>query len=91
MSTLQRQATRSAGALTGAFMNQHHRTIELRQHLQRLGGRLAMRRVADARQQRHIDRAVAFLAGDLDLADATVLIGGALDDRDGHADIGEIV
>ena len=45
--------------------------------------------MARARQQRHLDRAIAFLLRDLDLLHRAVLVVLALHDQDGHADIGE--
>ena len=49
-----------------------------------------MRRMAGAGHHGHIDRTIALFLRDLDLADRAILIVGALHDRDGHADIGEI-
>src|SRR5260221_6960245 len=52
--------------------------------------RVAMRRMSGARHDRHIDRAVAFFLRDLDLADRSILVFGALQDRNRHPDVGEI-
>ena len=60
-------------------------------HRQASPRRLAVRRVAHARQQRDLDRAVAFLLRDLDLPRRAVLIVLALHDQDRHADVGERV
>ena len=49
-----------------------------------------MRRMAHARQQRDLDRAVAFALRRLDLPDGAVLIVRALHDQDRHADIGQL-
>src|SRR5450631_3958120 len=62
---------------------------EFRNRSKRRAGRVALRRMLGAGQQRHFDRAIAFLAGDLDLLDRAVLIVLPLYDQDRHADIGE--
>src|SRR4051794_19256186 len=52
--------------------------------------RLAMRLVAGAGEDGHIDRAIAFVLRDLDLPHRAVLVVRTLQDRNGHADVGEV-
>src|SRR5262249_22607709 len=52
---------------------------------------LAVRRVPRVRQQRNLDRGVAFLLGHLDLPQRAVLVVFALDDQHRHPDVGECV
>src|SRR5208283_5460695 len=54
----------------------------------RYGG-VPMRGVAGARQDRHLDRAEAFLFSRIDLLERAVLIQGALQNQDRHADVAE--
>src|ERR1700730_19293833 len=63
---------------------------EIRDRIERCLRRVTMRRMSGARHDRHLDRAVAFLLRDLDLADGPVLVVGALQDRNRHPDVGEI-
>src|SRR5579872_2826622 len=51
--------------------------------------RLAARIVSDAGQDRSLDRRIAFLLGDLDLAQRAVLVVLALHDQHRHADVAE--
>ena len=57
--------------------------------LQRCFGRLAVRRVTDARQQRDVDGAVTLLLRDLDLAGGAVLVCLALYDLDRNPNVCE--
>src|SRR6266478_4711756 len=49
-----------------------------------------MRRMSGARDDRHIDRTIAFFSGDLDLENCPILVLDALQDGNGNADVGEI-
>src|SRR5262245_62853198 len=62
---------------------------ELRHRVEQQRRGLAMRRVPHAGQEGDLDRAIAFLARDLDVPDGAVLVGLALHDQDWHPDIGE--
>src|SRR5689334_17053868 len=73
------------------LMEVHDGAMELRDRGQCRIRSFAVRRMPDARQDGHIHGAVAFVLRELDLAQGAVLIGRALDYRNGHADIGEIV
>src|SRR5271163_1351671 len=50
-----------------------------------------MRRMSGLAKNRHLDRTIAILPDDLDLTDCPIWVVGALEYRDGDADIGEIV
>src|SRR6185369_7484144 len=62
---------------------------EFRNRLERRFGRFTLWRMARVRQQRDLDRAIAFFLRDLDLFHGTVLIIGTLHDQHRHADIGK--
>src|SRR3974390_108410 len=57
---------------------------------QRRAWRFTMWLMSRAGNDRHVDGTVALLLRDLDLAPRAILIVRALDDRDRHADEGEI-
>src|SRR4051812_44823713 len=67
-----------------------HRVGEFLDRLQRRARLLPMRLVSGARDHGYVDRAVAFILRDLDLAHGAILVIRALQDRHGHADIGEV-
>ena len=52
---------------------------------------LAMRDMFHIRHQQNIDRAVALLLSDLDLASGAVVIVFALNDQNRHADVGQLL
>src|SRR5436305_12825313 len=81
---------RCAPSWLRAFMNMQDAPREFRDRRERYIGCLAMRRMSGALDDRYVDRAIAFLFGDLDLTQGAVLVVGALHDQERHADIGEI-
>src|SRR6267142_2792298 len=72
------------------FVRAQNAACEFRDRMERRLRRFAMRRMPGARNDRHLDRAVALFLGDLGLTDGAVLIVGALQDRDGDPDVGEV-
>src|SRR5579871_6359319 len=64
---------------------------EFRYRIERFFRRFTMRRMPGAFNDRHIDRTVTLLLGDLDLPYCPILVVGALDDRNRHADVGKII
>src|ERR1700716_4484311 len=72
-----------------AFVCIQNASDKIRDRIERFLRRITMRRMSGAWNDRHIDRAVAFLLRDLDLADGPILVFGALQDRNRHPDIGE--
>src|SRR5665213_4582350 len=63
---------------------------KFRDRMERLLRRFAMRLMTSPWQHRHIDRTIALLAGDLDLANCPILVVGALNDGDRDPDISKI-
>ena len=73
----------------GFAMGDQNAIDEIRENPERRLRRLPMRRMRRVRKHRHVDRAIAFLLGDLDLPERPVVIVSALQDRHRNADIGE--
>src|SRR3982074_2292787 len=73
-----------------AFMHIQNASDKIRDRMERHLRRFAMRRMSGAGDDRHIDRAVAFVLSDFDPADGPVPIVGALQDRNRHPDVGEV-
>src|SRR6478735_12385612 len=80
----------SGGPSLRALMRLQHGVCEIRDRMQRRRRRFPMRRVSGPLEQGHIDWTIALLLRDLDLPEGPILVVGALDDRDGNADIGEV-
>ena len=81
----------SGGPSLRAVMDGKHRIGKILDRIQRRPRRFPVRRMSRPRDHGDIDRAVAFLLRDLDLAQRPVLVIHALQDGDRHADIGEVV
>src|ERR1700756_2252677 len=81
----------SGRAALGLVMDVHDSAIEFGDCGQRSIRGFAMRRMANAGQDGHVNWAVAFLLRDLDLPQRAILVLRALNDRDRHADIGKVI
>src|ERR1700687_3298587 len=72
------------------FVRSQNASHKIDDRIERCLRRVTMRRMSGGWNDRYIDRAVAFLLRDLDLADGPVLVVGALQDRNRHPDVGEV-
>src|ERR1700674_4507506 len=72
-------------------MDVQNASCKFRNRIKRRLRRVTMRRMSGARDDRHIDRTIAFFSSDLDLADCPILVVGALQNCNRHAYVGEIL
>ena len=79
-----------SGPSSRAFVHLQNCVCKFRDRIERRLRRFAMRRMSGPRNNRHINRTIALFPRDLDLANSPILVVGALQDRDRHADVGEI-
>src|SRR5678815_3350031 len=75
----------------GSFVLGKEAPAEISNGVQRRLRRLAVGDVLDARDQQSVDRAIALLPRDLDLAFGAVVVVLTLNDQDRYADVGEPV
>src|SRR5260221_4811160 len=80
----------SGGSPLRALVDMQNASCKFRNRIKRRLRRFTMRRMSGARNDRHIDGTIAFFSGNLDLADCPILVVGALQDCNGHANVGEI-
>src|SRR6266446_5957604 len=73
-----------------ALVDVQNASCKFRNRIERRLRRLTMRRMSGARDDRHVDRTIAFFSRDIDLADCPILVIGALQDCNGNAYVGEI-